>query len=195
MSGTPDEPMITAGPWWARAGREGSWQLALLAGWLGLIALALLGLGMLAAALQAQRDEARSTDLALVMTASLPAEGLAERVFDLYRRGLMPQILVAGPGREGLRAQLIERGMREEVILLVADEPVTSVAAQAVTRAAQAQGAQSVLIITAPEALLASVKIAQDQGLRAYAAPLAGRPSVAILLQASLNYWQYVLAL
>lgn len=191
---TPDTFEMAAGSWWLRTGRVIGQQLAWLAGWLSIIALSLLGLGMLAAALQAQRDEARASDLALVVTTTLPAEGLAERVFDLHRRGLAPYILVAGTGGEGLRTQLIERGVREEVVILVADEAVGTAGMQALVRSAQTNAARSVLVVAPPDALLTSVKMAQDYGLRAYAAPLSGRPDARTLLQASFNYWQYVLA-
>lgn len=196
MSAENPAPAVNfAPPWWVRLGRELGRQSALLALWLGVLSLILVGLGMLAAALQAQRDEARAVDLALVMTEGVPADGLAERVFDLYRRGLMPHIVIVGAGREGLRAQLIERGMREEVLLVVSDERTGVTALQAAAQAAHTAEARSVLVIAPHESLLAGLKSAQDHGLRAYAAPLAERPGLISLVQASLTYWQYVLAL
>lgn len=158
------------------------------------VALVALALSAVATALQAGRDEARSADMALVVTPPVPPEALADHVFELYRRGYVPGLILAGEGQAGLKAQLVERGMSEA--LLVSDPAATAVTAdlRRLARAARAEGASSLLVVTAPDDTLRVLKIVRDQGLRAYGSP-AGAAGVDPLglLAASLRYWRYLI--
>jgi hypothetical protein len=60
--------------------------------------------------------------------------------------------------------------------------------------AARSGGAQSLLVVSAPADQLLSLKVAHDQGLRAYGSP-SPIPSMDLLdaLRAALGYWRYAL--
>lgn len=177
--------------WWRRARK----QLAYLG--LTAVGVALAGfvLGMIAVALQFGRDEARSADLALVVASAVPTEAVANHTFDLYRRGYAPLVVVVGEGREGLKAQLVERGMPEEQVVIGGADGQSGVAAlQALSREVHAGGATGLLVVTAPAETLTALKIAHDQGLRAYGAPVPGAaPDPLSLVLGSMRYWNYVL--
>ncbi|MEI8167605.1 MAG: hypothetical protein WCG26_14580 [Chloroflexales bacterium] len=187
------EPASVAVPWqveW-RVARQ---QVTYLALSVTVVVLAALALGMLAAGMQAGRDEARSVDLALVVTPAVPPESLADHTFELYRRGYAPRVVVTGEGREGLKAQLVTRGVPETQVTLGA-EPPGMAALQTITRAVYARGETSLLLVTTPEETLTALKIARDQGLRAYGSPVPGvAPDVLRLALASVHYWQYALS-
>lgn len=173
---------------WSQAGR----QLAQLAVTLTVVALAALALGAIAAGLQAGRDEARSADLAMIVTPAVPPAGLAEHSFELYRRGYVRTLLIIGEGAAALRIQLSERGV-PEAGLVEGPAAATTAELRRLAREARA-GATSALIVTAPEEQLRALKIARDQGLRAYGAPQPAAGAGAWgLLGASVRYWRYVL--
>lgn len=159
------------------------------------VALAALALGMIAVGLQSGRDEARGADLALVVVSAVPTEPVADHTFELYRRGYVPVVIVVGEGREGLKAQLVERGMPEEQVGLGGAAGQPGVAAlQTLAREAHTRGATSLLVVTEPAETLTALKIARDQGLRAYGSPAPGSaPQPLGLALASVRYWQYVL--
>jgi hypothetical protein len=177
--GTPPERM-PARLIWQRV-RE---QLRVLLTTVGMISLIALLLGMIAAGLLAGREELRTADLALVAAPEVPPAALVDHVFNLYRRGFVSQMVVVGEGGSTLRAELIARGLPEEVIAEVSS-------LRDLTRAGDAQ---SVLVVVAPAAQLSTIKQLHDQGLRAYHVPVRGvTASVIELLEASLRYWRYVL--
>ncbi|NTU78358.1 MAG: DUF218 domain-containing protein [Chloroflexales bacterium] len=176
--------------WWRRARR----QAAYLGVTLALVVLAALSLVVLAAGLQAGRDEARRADLALVVAPAVPPAALADHTFELYRRGFVARVVVAGAGSEGLKAQMVERGVPEAQVVAGGAATAGATALRALAREAHAAGATSILIVTAPAETLTAMKIARDQGLRAYGSPVPGAafdpPGLAL---AGIHYWQYAL--
>lgn len=156
------------------------------------IGLLLLLLGMIAIWLQAGRDETRQADLMLVAAPDVPAQQLIDQSFELYRRGYAPQMLLLGEGQQALRQALSDRGVPEE--LLLPSEPTASLPQHTATAAAFAAGAQTVLVVAPPAETLLWLKIARDDGLRAYSAPPRGVVLEPLeLVQASAAYWRYVL--
>lgn len=178
---------------WRRLGRQTGRQAARLAVTLAILALAALTLGALAAALQAGRDEARNADIALILVPAVPPAGLAEHSFELYRRGYVRTLLIAGAGTAALQTQLTELGVPDASIVKGA-ATATAVELRRLAREAGAGAEASALIVTAPEEQLWALKIARDQGLRAYGSP---PPTSGVeplrLAGASLRYWRYVL--
>ncbi|MEI7769837.1 MAG: hypothetical protein WCI67_07615 [Chloroflexales bacterium] len=164
-------------------------QLARLASLLLILALAGVGVAAAAIAIQAQRDETRSADLLLVIAPDLPPAALIDHSFDLYHRGYAVQVALAGPGRGQARADLLARGLPQSALSVLAEgESLLDALA-----AARDGGAQSLLVVSAPADQLLSLKVAHDQGLRAYGSP-ALTPSLDLLgaLSATLGYWRYV---
>lgn len=175
-----------------RAGRAVAAQASRLLGLLTILAVLGLGLVALATGLQSQRDEARRSDLLLVVAPAVPPQAFVDHTFELYRRGYAPRLLVAGDGRRQVLAALRERGLPAEA-MVEAEGPALAPEHVAALRAEQGEQA-SALVVAQPEELLLTMKIARDLGLRAYGSPPPG-PGVEPLelLQASADYWRYVL--
>lgn len=151
-------------------------------------------LAMLAAGLQARRDEARNADLAVVIAPALPPAELLERSFDLYRRGFAPRMMLAGAGAERLRTALLEQGVAEDAVEIVADDGGAVVQLRTALEQARVAGAASVVVVSEGAGLLRWLKLAGDAGLNAYGAPApADTPGPLELLQAGGQYWRYVL--
>lgn len=163
--------------------------MARMASLLLLIGLLAMGITVAAIAVQVQRDETHNADLLLVIAPELPSAALIDHSFDLYRRGYAVRLALAGPGRGQARTDLIALGMPESAITIIA-EGESLFDALAVARSG---GAQSVLVASAPADQLLSLKVAHDQGLRAYGAPT---PTAVLdlldVLRAALDYWRYV---
>lgn len=182
------EPPMTRLLW-----REARRQAAILAVAVATVAAIAFGLGVAATAAQASRDETRSADLALVVAPAVPPESLADHVFDVYRRGYAPSLLLAGEGQAGLKAQLVARGV-PEAALLSDGASAAATDLRRLARAAAADGATSALVIAAPEELLWTLKLVRDQGLRAYASPVPGEAATPLgVIGGSARYWRYVL--
>jgi hypothetical protein len=65
---------------------------------------------------------------------------------------------------------------------------------RAAAELAYRENIQTVLIVSHPDQLLLDLKMAGDHGLDAYGAPLPGEArAVPGIVQASLDYWRYVL--
>lgn len=178
---------------WRRFGRRAGRQAAHMASTLAVVALTALALAAIAAWLQARRDETRSADLALVVVPAVPPAGLAEHSFELYRRGYVRSLLLVGDGTVALRAQLAELGMPEAGMV---EEPAKATTAELrrLAQEARAGAATSALVVIEPEEQLRAIKIARDQGLRAYGAPVRDAPVEPLrLIGASVRYWRYVL--
>lgn len=172
---------------WRAAGA----QLARLAAVLLIVAVCAVGTAAAAATVQAQRDDARSADLLLVIAPDIPPTALIERSVDLYRRGYGARIALAGPGRSRAYAALIGRSLPAEALLSVAEDN----SLVAVMAAARQSDVRSLLVVSAPADQLLSLKIARDQGLRAYGAPApATPPDLLDTLRAALGYWRYALS-
>jgi hypothetical protein len=175
---------------WRGAGR----QLGYLGLTLAALALGALALGALAAGLQAGRDEARSADLALVVAPAVPPASLADQVFELYRRGYVPRVVMVGEGQAGLVAQLVERGVPESSLEVAPEAGGAAFELRQEARAAYASGAASALVVAPPVETLRALKVVRDQGLRAYGAPPPdGVGDPLSLAAASAGYWRYVL--
>jgi hypothetical protein len=171
---------------WQAAGA----QLARLAVLLLIVALAGVGVAAAAISIQAQRDETRSADLLLVIAPDLPPAALIDHSVDLYRRGYAVELALAGPGRERARADLLARGLPESAIGVLAEGQ----ALFAALATAHSGGAQSLLVVSAPAEQLLSLKVAHDQGLRAYSSPAPSLPlNLLDVLRAALGYWRYAL--
>lgn len=174
--------------------REVRRQLFHLGATLAAIVVVGLLLSTAASAVQATRNEARNADVVIVVAPAVPAQALVDHTFELYRRGYAPRTLVVGPGAEGLRAALQERGMSDSVVL-PADASLSETAQlRAAAAGARSGGAGSALIAGDPAAMLRWLKLAGDEGLQAYPAPVPGADAGALeLARAGARYWQYVL--
>jgi hypothetical protein len=174
--------------------REVRRQVVYLGATLAAIAGVALLLSIAASAVQATRNEARTADVVIVVAPAVPAQALVDHTFELYRRGYAPRTLVVGPGAEGLRAALQERGMSDSVVLPFDASLSETAQLRAAAAAARAEGAGSALIAGDPAAMLRWLKLAGDEGLRGYPAPVPGvEPGPLELVRAGARYWQYVL--
>lgn len=179
---------VAGRPWWRLVRRQAGYLAATLLA----VASVALALSAVATMIQAGRDEARAADVALVLAPAVPPEALADHVFELFRRGYTPTLILAGEGQAGLQAQLVARGIPEAQVQ-GADGGAPS-ELRRLAREALGAGAGSVLVVTRPEGALLTIKIMRDQGLRAYGAPVPpARVEPLAVAEASLRYWQYVL--
>lgn len=154
---------------------------------IGLAALALVLVVCVAVVAQAGRDETRQVNAAIVLGAAQwngqpsPAlRGRLDRALDLYRRGVISTIVLTGGVGQGDtvseaaagRAYLLGQGVAPEALL--AEETGTTTL-ESLTNAAQivrANRIESVLLVSDSYHMLRSLKIANDLGLDAVAAPV-----------------------
>ncbi|NCC31370.1 MAG: hypothetical protein EOM24_05005 [Chloroflexia bacterium] len=188
-------PTQLTSPWPIRQ-RQIRRQIIYLWWTLVLIVSLMLASGMLAVTLQAARDDTRRTDLALVVIPVVPSQAMINHTLDLYRRGLVTQMLLVGEGSDGLRARLVEQGLSEERIVLLAPSHHVSADLQRAGQRARTQGSQTVLVVAEPADMLTALKIVRDQDLRAYSSPVREAPlDLGTLFRATMRYWYYVLAM
>lgn len=157
-----------------------------------LLMIGLTGIALAAAAItiQAQRDETRSTDMLVVIAPNLPPSSLIEHSFDLYRRGYAAKVALAGPGRERARADLLGFGVPPSALTSLTDGESLSTA----LAVAQRSGVRSLLVVSEPASQLLNLKIAHDQGIKAYGTPDPEMSLEAIdALRAAMSYWSYAL--
>lgn len=153
-----------------------------------------LALSTAASGLQAGRDDARNADVVIVVAPPVPPQALVDRSFDLYRRNSAGQLVVVGAGSEGLQTALRERGVAEGAMSTVPGDDDETAQLRAALAAAREAGAASVVIAGEGAAMLRWMKVAQDLGLRPYAAPTPGpAPDLLELIQAGASYWRYAL--
>ncbi|WP_129673577.1 hypothetical protein [Candidatus Chloroploca sp. Khr17] len=182
-------------PWPIRQ-RQIRRQIVYLWWTLMLIVSLMLASGMLAVTLQASRDDTRRTDLALVVTPVVPSQAMIDHTLDLYRRGLVAQMLLVGEGSDGLRARLVEQGLSEERIVLLSTAHHVPTDLQLAGQSARTQGSQTVLVVAEPVDMLTALKIMRDQDLRAYSSPVRESTlDLGTLFRGTMRYWNYVLAL
>lgn len=154
-----------------------------------LAALGLLALVAVLTVLEGQRDDlrapgARRVAAAIVLGGPEAAEGAlaAERLrldhaLDLYRRGQVRLVIVAGPAdaaAEGLR-YLAERGLPPEALRPGAGERLPA-SLRASADAVRASGGSAAVLVGDPPQILRALKIARDLGLEAYSSPIASSP-------------------
>lgn len=169
-------------------------QAAYLAALALVAALLALLLSTAATALQAGRNEARTADVVLIVAPAVPGQPLIDHAFELYRRGYTPRMVIVGPGAEGLRVALQERGVAEGALIVGDPEGTEMAQLRAAAVAAVAEGAASAVVAGEPAGMLRWLKLAGDAGLRAYGAPARGdEPGPLELLGAGARYWRYVL--
>lgn len=169
-------------------------QIVHLAMTLAVIVVVALVLSTAASAIQAPRNEARNADVVLVVAPAVPSQALVDHAFDLYRRGYAPKMVVLGPGSEGLRAALQERGVGDTAVVPAPSAGSEAAQLRAAAAAARAEGAVSALVAGEPAAMLRRLKLTGDEGLRAYAAPVPGEgPGPLELAEAGVRYWPYLL--
>jgi uncharacterized SAM-binding protein YcdF (DUF218 family) len=131
---------------------------------------------------QAQRDELRPADLAIVVDAGRgPEESATQAALDrallMQRRGYVRQILLAGEGdMAAAQRYMVGRGAPAELILVA--RPAASLPDQLAEAAARAReaAASQVIVIAQPSETLRALKIARDLDMDAYGSP--ARPSL-----------------
>ena len=109
---------------------------------------------------------------------ALAAERLRlDHALDLYRRGQVRLVIVAGPAdaaAEGLR-YLAERGLPPEALRPGAGERLPA-SLRASADAVRASGGSAAVLVGDPPQILRALKIARDLGLEAYSSPIASSP-------------------
>ncbi len=135
--------------------------------------LALLLLTAVMVIVQAQRDETRPADAALVLnnSATLPVQPQLDTALVLHRRGIVSRILLAGDESSAAGRYLTQQGTPANAVLI--SEPGLTLRQQIdnAATAARTGGANSVVIVAERWELLRALKIARDDGLVAYGAP------------------------
>lgn len=169
-------------------------QAVYLAATLAVIAVAALLLSTVATALQAGRNEARAADVVIVVAPAVPPQPLVEHAFELYRRGWAPRMVLVGPGGEGLRLALQERGVAEGALRVADGSGSETAELRAAASAERAEGAASAIVAGEPAAMLRWLKLVGDVGLQSYGAPVPqAEPGLLSLAEAGLRYWRAVL--
>lgn len=148
---------------------------------LGQIVACLLGLLLLVCAMvvvQSQRDEVRSAGLALVVDAGRgPEDGIAlaelDYAIDLQRRGVIERIVLPGDAKASeSQRYLISRGAPAALVVISDAAPVLRERLAHSIAAARTLGASRILVVAQPSGLLRILKMARDQGMDAYGAPV-----------------------
>jgi hypothetical protein len=167
---------------------------------LALVALlALLALALVAALVfwQGERDEVRRADAIVLLSASVqPDEAALDYALTLYRERQAPLLVLAADEESDLYMLVQQSGFPTEDLLLAEVAAAAGEPAQlrAVAVLAAREGIQTVLLVSHPDQLLLCLKIAGDQELTAYGAPLPNQArTFPGIMQASLNYWRFVL--
>ncbi len=140
---------------------------------------------------QGQRDEARPAGAAIVLGAAQwngsPSPVLRARLdhaFELYRRGLVGQIILTGGVGQGDtvseaaagKEYLVQRGLPAEVLLTEETGTTTFESMEHAAELARLNAVGSVLVVSDAFHMLRSLKIARDLGLTAYGAPTPTSP-------------------
>jgi uncharacterized SAM-binding protein YcdF (DUF218 family) len=157
------------------------------------VAMSVLGIALVAVLVlfQARRDETRPVDAVLVLPTVYDNSETVSRAADLYRRGYSRQLVISGAEGTALRGALSEQGLPAESMLGATG---TTADWQTMTSLGRQRGVMTVLVVTERAMMLRDLKIARDQGFKAYAAPLSGPDlDFPTALQGSMAYWAYVL--
>lgn len=145
---------------------------------------------------QGERDEVRRAEALVLLPPTMQAYASSvDYAQTLYRRGQAPTLIVAAEEGSELHT-LAQQSTIDDEDLLLAEAAAESRAAhlRAVAEVANQEGIQTVLLVSHPDQLLLDLKIAGDVGLAAYGAPLPGSErTFPAMVQASLDYWRYVL--
>jgi uncharacterized SAM-binding protein YcdF (DUF218 family) len=155
----------------------------ILAAWLLVCGLAIM---------QGQNDETRRVDAIVLIGTPTPAH--LTYAVDLYRRGYASRFLLTGANLPEIQNALANQGLTPETLILA--EAIGNRTAQLRQAAdiARSEGIESILIVDRPNTLLLSLKVAHDQGLNAYGAPIPVTPiEISAVLREGVDYWAYVL--
>ncbi len=135
--------------------------------------LAILLLTAIMVVVQAQRDETRSADVALVLNSATVPRGQTQldAALVLHRRGVVSRILLAGTENVNAGRYLTQLGTPTEAVLI--SEPGITLPQQIAHAAAMARvsGASSIVVVGERWSMLRMLKITRDTGLVAYGSP------------------------
>jgi vancomycin permeability regulator SanA len=119
---------------------------------------------------QAQRDETRPADIALVLNSAIspPMQAQLDAALVLHRRGIVSRILLAGDDTTNASRYLTQQGTPAEAVLV--SEPGSTLPQQIAhaSTTARLHGANSVVVVGERWGMLRMLKIARDNGLVAY---------------------------
>lgn len=143
---------------------------------------------------QGQRDETVRAEAILVLSTTRPSDAHLQHTIQLYRSGHATRILLVGHKVQEYAETIVGLHEPGDVVLPIE----TSGNRRDDLRNAAYQMArydlQRVLLVDTPEAMLRDLKMAHDLGITAYGSPLPGvAMETRAVLQASLDYWNYVL--
>jgi hypothetical protein len=164
--------------------------LALLAG---------LALALVAALVfwQGERSEIRRVDALVLLP---PAAQLPRAYLDyaqtLHRQGQAPVLVLATEEGSDLHTLVQQANFPADDLLLAGADTTERrvIQLRAVAEIAARESIQTVLLVCHPDELLLNLKIAGDLGLEAYGAPPPHSDrSFPGIVQASIDYWHYVL--
>jgi hypothetical protein len=143
--------------------------------------------------MQGQRDEAHNADAILVFCPNSPEAHLAHTLA-LYRVGLAPRILIVGEDPQPIQQAFAQNDTLQKQTFFMQTTGKRQQDMVHVAHYAAQQHIHSVVLVDTPEAMLTTLKMSHDLGLQAYGSPLPNvAPHALAVIQASLDYWQYVL--
>jgi non-ribosomal peptide synthetase component E (peptide arylation enzyme) len=146
---------------------------------------------------QGERSEVRRVDALVLLPTTAQLQSAAFNYAQtLYRQGQAPVLILAAAEDSDIDTLARQANIPEEDVLLAEADTTASRAAhlRAVAELARREGIQTVLLLSHPDQLLLDLKIAGDAGLEAYGAPPPGSErAFPAMVQASLDYWNYVL--
>ncbi len=145
--------------------------------------------------MQGQRDEARRVDAIVIPHLATLSPLHLDTAARLYQQGYAARLMVAGSDPAAARDQLVARNVPPDIILTPPEATNTRLAStRQLAALARANQFQSFLMVDQPDAMLLTLKLAGDNGMQAYGVPLTAlQLDLPLLLQATLNYWQYAL--
>jgi hypothetical protein len=148
---------------------------------------------------QAQRDETRPADIALVLNSALspPMQAQLDAALVLHRRGVVSRILLAGNDTTNAIRYLTQQGTPAEAVLV--SEPASTLPQQIAhaSTTARFHGANSVVVVGERWGMLRILKIARDNGLVAYGTLTSAEPrsifdSLSAIVRESWAYLGYL---
>jgi uncharacterized SAM-binding protein YcdF (DUF218 family) len=146
------------------------------------------------ATIQGQNDEIRRVDAIVLIGTPTPTPAHLTYAVDLYRHGYASRFLLTGENLPEIQNALANQGLSSETIVLAEKTGNRTAQLRQAADIARSEGMESILIVDRPNTLLLSLKVAQDQGLNAYGAPIPATPiDISAVLREGVDYWAYVL--
>jgi hypothetical protein len=144
---------------------------------------------------QGRNDETREVDAIVILYPSGAPGASIDYALQLYRRGYAPRMILAGAAPQDVQSLLLRQGMPDAALMPLEATGSQTNRLRRVAGLAYATGIQEVLLVDDADRMLLNLKVASDEGLEPFGAPLPeDERTLQEIWQGSLEYWAYVLA-